>query len=70
METISKPAVASLTKLIGESPTLLALGVAGSKLQFLETEAMQQAAKERPEIGRNKPVRLWLGTDMAKWPDF
>ena len=67
---LSKPCVPSITRLIGASPTLALLGLAGSKLQFIETEAMQQAAKEKPEIGRTKPVRLWLGAEMSKWPDL
>ena len=67
---ISKPAVPALTRLIGESHSLVALALAGSKLQFIETEAMQQAAKENPQLGRSKPVRLWMGSDMNKWPDL
>ena len=39
-------------------------------MQFTETEVMQTCAKENPEIGRAKAVRLWMGPDMNKWPDF
>jgi len=67
---ITKVGVASLTSLVAESPTLTALGLAGTKMQFTETEVMQNAAKEKPELGRAKAVRLWMGTDMAKWPEF
>ena len=56
--------------LLSESPTLAALGLAGTKMQFTETEVMQSCAKENPEIGRAKAVRLWMGADMNKWPDF
>ena len=59
---------ASLTQLLNESLGLTALGLAGAKMQFTETEAMQSAAKEKPEIGRAKAVRLWMGSDMNKWP--
>jgi len=58
----------SLTQLLNESLSLTALGLAGAKMQFTETEAMQSAAKEKPEIGRAKAVRLWMGSDMNKWP--
>jgi len=68
--SITKVGVASLTTLVAESPSLAALGLAGTKMQFTETEVMQNAAKEKAEIGRQKAVRLWMGTDMNKWPDF
>jgi len=67
---ITKVGIASLTTLVSESPTLAALGLAGTKMQFTETEVMQSCAKENPEIGRAKAVRLWMGADMNKWPDF
>jgi len=67
---ITKVGITSLTQLVGDSPTLTALGLAGIKLQFTETEILQGAAKEKAEIGRTKAVRLWMGTDMAKWPEF
>ena len=67
---ITKVGIASLTTLVSESPTLAALGLAGTKMQFTETEVMQTCAKENPEIGRAKAVRLWMGPDMNKWPDF
>jgi len=67
---ITKVGIASLTTLVAQSPSLTALGLAGTKMQFTETEIMQTNAKENPELGRTKPVRLWMGTDMNKWPDF
>ena len=67
---VSKPAMASITKLLAESSTLMCLGLAGAKLQFIETEALQQAAQPKPELGRAKAVRLWMGNDMNKWPDL
>jgi len=60
----------SVAQLLAESPTLTALSLAGTKMQFTESDAMQTAAKEKAEIGRAKAVRLWTGSDMAKWPAF
>jgi len=68
--SITKAGIASLTAYVADSPSLIALGLAGTKLQFTETELMQANAKEKPEIGRSKPVRLWMGPDMKNWPDF
>ena len=67
---ITKVGISSLTQLVGDSPTLTALGLAGIKMQFTETEVLQSAGKEKPELGRAKAVRLWMGTDMTKWPEF
>ena len=66
----TKTAITRLTQLVSESPTLTALGLAGMRMQLTETEIMQNAAKENPEIGRLKPVRLWVGSDMKNWPDL
>jgi hypothetical protein len=67
---ITKNGIAAITRLLGELPSITAIALVGSKLQFTEAEAMQQAAKENPEMGRSKPVRLWIGTDMNKFPEF
>ena len=50
--------------------TLSALSVMGAKLEFTETEALQMAAKEKPELGRLKPVKLWFGADMKNFPEL
>jgi len=67
---MTKTGITKLNDLVSESPSLAALALVGVKLQFTETEVLQKLAKERPEIGRAKPVRLWMGTDLNKWPDF
>ena len=47
---------------------LTSLSLAGTKLEFTDTDALQGAAKENPELGRTKAVRLWMGKDNKNWP--
>ena len=55
---------------MNESYSLAALSVVGIKMEFTENEALQAAAKEKPEQGRVKAVRLWFGTDMKNFPEL
>ena len=56
--------------LLSECYSLTALSAMGSKLEFTETEAMQAAAKEKPDLGRAKAVKLWFGADMKNFPEL
>ena len=37
---------------------------------FPDSEALTSAAKENPEIGRTKAVRLWTGKDSHRFPEL
>ena len=67
---LTKVGISSVTRLVEESPSLVALALGGSKIQFTETEVLQNAAKENATIGRTKPVRMWMGTDLKNWPEL
>ena len=67
---LTKVGISSVTRLVEESTSLVALALGGSKIQFTETEVLQNAAKENATIGRTKPVRMWMGTDLKNWPEL
>ena len=60
--------VKACIKLLGECGSLAALSLAGTKLEFTDTDALQGAANVNADIGRTKAVRLWMGKDSKNWP--
>ena len=62
------PGVKACIKLLGECGSLAALCLAGSKLEFTDTDALQGAANVNADIGRTKAVRMWMGKDNKNWP--
>ena len=65
---IGSAGLKDIIKLLSQSPMLTSLSLAGTKLEFTDTDALQGAAKENPELGRTKAVRLWMGKDNKNWP--
>jgi len=63
-------AIKKLGQLLSESASLTALSAVGTKMEFTESESLQLAAKERPELGRAKAVKLWLGADTKNFPEL
>lgn len=59
--------VKALLRLLSKSQSLSTLSLAGTKLEFTDTDALQSAAKGE-DIGRTKAVRLWMGKDNKSWP--
>ena len=60
--------VKACVKLLTECSSLACLSLAGTKLEFTDTDALQGAANVNPDIGRAKAVRLWMGKDNKNWP--
>ena len=65
---IGAPGIKACVKLLGECGALAALSLAGTKLEFTDTDALQGAANVNAEIGRTKAVRLFMGKEHKNWP--
>ena len=60
----------ALAGLLGGVMSFTALSVAGTKMEFTDTEALQTGAKEQPDKGRPKAVRLWTGKENKNFPEL
>jgi Ran GTPase-activating protein (RanGAP) involved in mRNA processing and transport len=65
---IGAAGIKAITRLLAAAGSLTSLSIAGTKLEFTDTDALQNSAKESPDLGRPKAVRLWMGKDHKNWP--